>query len=379
MHLVEKLLFSSLFPYIVILMHHTLMENFQNNGVPQPVRKEFLATVKAQKLVQKEFPAPPKAQKLVQTEFLVPPKAQELVQTEFPAPPKAQLPVQTEFLAPPKAQLPVQKEFPVTPTRQYPSKRNFSFICHANHYFMFLEENMKKILVRIRITDADTLSDALVRLYKDTAAQDETIAKDANLATLLGEIEVLSAKLTTAIKADKISVSLEEVDAKRDELIRQIGTLLAGYAVIPVAGKQEAAKALSAVYDKYGKAIVNEPYARESSLIESMLEDFAAPALEESVKALDGVGDLIAALRVAQDDFNKTNDSATAALTAKGESAFALKKPLIASINEKLVPYITAMSTFNSAYADFASKADIEIGKANASAAKKKAASAKSE
>jgi uncharacterized protein YdcH (DUF465 family) len=238
---------------------------------------------------------------------------------------------------------------------------------------------MKKVTQKVRVTDADTLSDALVRLYKDTAAQDETIAKDANLAALLGEIESLSAKITTAIKADKISTSLEEADLKRDELIRQIGTLLAGYAVIPIAGKQEAAKALSAVYDKYGKAIVNEPYARESSLIESMLEDFAASALEESVKALDGVGDLISALRAAQDDFNKMNDSATAALTAKGESAYALKKPLLASINEKLVPYVTAMSALNSAYAGFASKADIEISKANASIAKKKAASEKSE
>ena len=71
------------------------------------------------------------------------------------------------------------------------------------------------------------------------------------------------------------------------------------------------------MFDKYGKAIVNESYARESSLIESMLEDFSADTLSESIKALDGVAELIAALRAAQDEFNKANDSATAAPRAR--------------------------------------------------------------
>ena len=184
-------------------------------------------------------------------------------------------------------------------------------------------------------------------------------------------MEKLSAEITTAINRDKVSTSLEDADAKRDELIRQLGTLLAGYGAIPLADKKAAAEKLSAVYDKYGKAIVNEPYARESSLIESMLEDFAADTLADAIKALDGVGDLISALRTAQDEFNAANDSATAALTAKGESAYALNKPLLAAINEKLVPYVTAMSAIQPEYADFAAKADVEISKANASVGKK--------
>ena len=198
------------------------------------------------------------------------------------------------------------------------------------------------------------------------------IAKDSNLAAIVAEVEKLSAEITTAIKADKVSTSLEDADSKRDELVRQLGTLLAGYGAIPIPFRQEAAKKLSAVYDKYGKAIANEPYARESSLIESMLEDFSNTALAEAVKTLDGVADLLASLRTAKDDFNAASDSATAALTAKGESAYALKKPLLAAINEKLVPYVSAMSAIQSDYADFSAKADIEINKANASVAKKK-------
>ena len=224
---------------------------------------------------------------------------------------------------------------------------------------------------------ADTLSDVLVRIYKEAVANnpDGAIAKDSALAEIVKEIEQKSAGITTAINKDKLSTSLEEADAKRDELIRQLGTLLIGYGAIPIADKKAAAEKLLATYEKYGKSITQESYARESSLIESMLEDFANAMLADAIKALNGVADLLAALRTAQDDFNAANDTATAALTAKGESAYALKKPLLAAINEKLVPYVTAMSAIQPEYADFAAKADVEISKANASVGKKKSAS----
>ena len=174
------------------------------------------------------------------------------------------------------------------------------------------EERVKKVRQNVRITDADTVSDALVRIYKE-AARDGAVGKDAALAAIMGEVETLSAKLTTAIKADKVSRSLEDADAKRDEAIRLLGTLLAGYAAIPVAAKKAAAERLLATYDKYGKSIAGETYARESSLIESMLEDFAAESLADAIKSLDGVADLISSLRTAQDDFNAANDTATRA------------------------------------------------------------------
>lgn len=233
---------------------------------------------------------------------------------------------------------------------------------------------MKKVNPNVRITVADTISDTLIRIYKEAcaASPDGALSKDTALSEMAAEIETLSADLTTAIKATKISTSLEDADAKRDELVRQLGTLLSGYAVIPVAEKKAAAVSLLSVYDKYGKAIVNEAYARESSLIESLLEDFAEESLSSAVSALDGVSDTLTSLRTAQDEFNAANDSATAALSEKGESAYAIKKTVLASINEKLVPYITAMSALNSEYASYSAKADIEIAKANASASKKK-------
>ena len=225
---------------------------------------------------------------------------------------------------------------------------------------------MKKVASKVRITEADTVSDALVRLYKDFAGKDGALAKDAALGTIMGEVERLSAAITTAIKADNVSTSLADADSKRDGIISSLFTLVTGYGAIPIAEKKAAAEKLLAVTGKY-KGIANEAYARESSLIESMLEDLAAEGLADSIKLLEGVGDLIGSLRAAQDDFNAANDAATAALTEKGESAYAIKKPLLAAINDKLVPYITAMGTVNAEYADFGAKADVEISKANAS------------
>lgn len=236
--------------------------------------------------------------------------------------------------------------------------------------FRSKEENMKKVRNDVRITVADTVSDVLVRLYKDAAAKSDAIGKDAALVTIMSEVERLSADITTAIKRDKVSTSLEDADSKRDGIISSLFTLLAGYGAIPIAEKKAAADKLLAVTSKY-KGIANEAYARESSLIESMLEDLSADDIADSIKTLDGVRELIASLRAAQDEFNTANDSATSALASKGESATAVKKTLVSAINEKLSPYITAMGAVNSDYADFGAKADMEISKANASVAKK--------
>lgn len=226
---------------------------------------------------------------------------------------------------------------------------------------------MKKIRTTVRITELDTISDIIIRLYK----ADSGIAGDDYLKSTMAEIESLSERITIAIKADKIASTLDEADVKRDEIIRSLGTLLNGYSVIPIAEKKAAAEKLLAVFDKY-KGITAESYANESSFIESMLKDYAASELADSIKALDGVGSYISDLRTAQDEFNKANDEFTASNVNKNESASALKKPLLSAINDKLVAYLTAMNLVNAAvYGDFVSKAEAEIEKMNNSVAKR--------
>ena len=219
---------------------------------------------------------------------------------------------------------------------------------------------MNKVISKVRVTEVDGLSDALVRLYK----ADEGVSSDVFLKSVMDEIEKLSVSITTAIKQDKVLSNLEEADGVRDEAVKNLLTLLDGYSVFPVAAKKEAAQKLKTVFDKYRKSIITANYVSESSLIESLLEDFSKE--EETVSLLDGVKEILEQIRSAQDSFVKASDEYNAASTVKTESASSLKKPLLSAINDKLIPYITAMKMANSAvYADFATKAEGEIKRVN--------------
>ncbi len=229
---------------------------------------------------------------------------------------------------------------------------------------------MNKVKTAIRVAELDTLSDVLIRMYKDSSAAENALSKDTNLSLIMAEVEKLSADITTAIKSDRVSSTLDETDIARDEIIRNLGDALTGYAAIPVAAKKTAAQNLLSTFGKYGKQITSKNYAEESSLIESMLEDFAADSLKADVAALDGVKDLLDSLRSAQDSFNKANDEYTAANVGKGDSATSVKKTLLAALNYKLVPYLTAVSALES-YKAFVSKCEAEITKANATVSKR--------
>lgn len=223
---------------------------------------------------------------------------------------------------------------------------------------------MTKVNARARVTELDSLSDTLVRLYK---AQD-ALAADAVLKGIMADIEGVSARLTEAIRRDAVSSTLEEADARRDEAVRRLGTLVEGYTAIPFAQQQKAAEALKAAFDKYGRKIAGESYANESSLIESMLEDFAARTAE--MEALSGVPELVQALRGAQDAFNTANDEYVAAKAGKGESATAVKKELAAALNDRLVPYLTALASLETHKA-FAVQAEAEVRKLNDAVARR--------
>ncbi|AEE15489.1 DUF6261 family protein [Treponema brennaborense] len=229
---------------------------------------------------------------------------------------------------------------------------------------------MTKLISRARVSEVDTVSDVLVRLYKS----DENLAEDVFLKDVMSEIEKISADLTTAIKQDKVFSRLDEADTVRDEAIRSLGTLLDGYAAIPVPAKKDAAQILKPIFAKYGKAAATANYATESSLIESLLEDFGAEKLSGSVSALDGIPQILVQIRQAQDAFNKANDAYVAASSVKSESASSVKKQLIAIINEKLIPYVAAMIMANpGVYTPFTSKLEIEIGRVNGMISNRKA------
>lgn len=227
---------------------------------------------------------------------------------------------------------------------------------------------MNKIISKIRIAEIDGLSDTIVMHYKEAAA----LADDAFLKGVMAEVEDLSARITAAIKQDKAVSSLDEADTARDNAVKNLGTLLEGYAAIPLAAKKASAEKLCAVFAKYGKAVTTANYTAESSLIESLLGDFAAVD-KADIATLDGVAESIAEVRAAQDAFAKANVEFTKATTSKSESASSVKKPLLAAINDKLLPYLSTMTMVNEdAYGAFARNVENEIAKMNEVVGKRK-------
>lgn len=134
--------------------------------------------------------------------------------------------------------------------------------------------------------------------------------------------------------------------------------------------------AVKAVFDKYGRRIVSESYATESSLIESLLIDLSAPELAGMIAQLPGIAELIAALRRAQDDFNVAKDLQTErAASDDAPSATSLRKGITAKINDSLIPYLNAMAIANEAvFGAFIKQVEVEIGRANDSVSRRKSA-----
>lgn len=228
---------------------------------------------------------------------------------------------------------------------------------------------MNRLNAKARITEVDGLSDSIVRIFgADLQAQE-----DAFLKGQIAELSALSDAITQAILQDKALSRLDEADSKRDEAVRNLGTLLSGYAVFPLEDKRSAALSLKAVYDKYSKSgILSASYVSESSMIESLLGDFSTAEAEACIERLDGISGMVSAIRSAQDEFTAANDAFVKAESSRGASASSYKKPILAVINDKIVPYLNTMAIVgNTAVAEFARSVETEISRLNESIARR--------
>ena len=113
---------------------------------------------------------------------------------------------------------------------------------------------------------------------------------------------------------------------------------------------------LKKVFDNYTFSITRENYESESSLIESLLADLSATALQVHITALPGVSEAIAAVRAAQTAFTTKQVAYLEALAKDKtlQSASVLKLALLTTINTKLIRYLDVMKDVDAAkYADF--------------------------
>lgn len=227
---------------------------------------------------------------------------------------------------------------------------------------------MDKLKSTCRITEVDDTSDMLLKIYGESQA----VSDDKFLQSIFADMKPLSDQITSAIKQDKAQSTLDEADVVRDNAVVALSNLLTGCSTMPVEKLAKSGIALKTVFDKYGVKITRESYVNESSLIESLLKDLDDQSLKSDIAALQGVGETIEALRSAQDAFNRArlDYEAAKAENSVAVSATELKKPILALINDKLVPYLNIMVIAEpDKFSVFAGRVSETIDRANASVA----------
>lgn len=224
---------------------------------------------------------------------------------------------------------------------------------------------MKNLKTSARISEvADTGTRLLILFGKETS-----LAEDKILKPLFANIKIYTDLLTDIIKSDRQTSELDKADAVRDEIIRNLATILKGYSVMPIEALQQAGQKLYTIFTKYGVSITRENYTVQSAHIDSMLKDFAEPTLAADIAKLTGVEEVIAQLTKAQKDFNDSRvsyEQATATQGSKTKSV-ELKRQLLGNINSSLLPYLISMKNLNqSEYINFANAVEQVIADTNA-------------
>jgi uncharacterized protein YdcH (DUF465 family) len=199
---------------------------------------------------------------------------------------------------------------------------------------------INKLAANDRTTEINSVTSGIIAEYAKT-----TVSTDAHLASIFDELQPINTKLTEAINRIKAESNLEEKDELRDTKVRAVNYLTLGFVHHPDATISNAAKIINTVFEHYGMHLVNESYATESSLVESLLVEFGKEDLQASIALLPGLSQLIDELSTAETEFEEAqltfqNEKAT---EGTKESASDIKKEVLVIINEKLVVYLRAM------------------------------------
>lgn len=199
---------------------------------------------------------------------------------------------------------------------------------------------IERILTTSRITEVDAACMRIIGAYKNT-----TLRTDVHLVAMFSALEPLSVSLSASINRLTAESNLEEKDEERDEPLRSLFYLVAGFLHHPDAAIRAAAEKVNAVIERYGMGITKESYAVESSLVTSMLNDLAAADLQEAIALLSGCAEIIAALQLAQTAFEAARIAyeEEKAEDSTEHSASEIKVEVLKLVNEKIVVYLRAM------------------------------------
>jgi hypothetical protein len=168
---------------------------------------------------------------------------------------------------------------------------------------------------------------------------------DAYLSSIFTRLKTKTANLTEAINRIKTESNLEAKDEQRDNNVRAVYFLASGFAYHPDAIISGAAKKVYAVLEHYGLDIVNQSYATESSLINSLLLEFSNSEIQNAIAILPGLSQVIDGLRSSQNAFELAQLQFQEGKSKEGteENATEIKKEVLSIINDKLVVHLKAM------------------------------------
>ncbi len=199
---------------------------------------------------------------------------------------------------------------------------------------------IKKVITTSRTTEVNDLALRAIGAFKKTE-----LSSDAYLTDFMTGLEDEVARLTAAIKRMKAESELEALDEVRDDKLRALFFLVLGLSYHPDAEIKAAAAKVLAVLKHYGLSILKESYAIESSLVNSLLVDLSQADLQDAIALCSGCAELIATVQTAQDDFEakRIGYEEEQGEESTLETATAIKKQVIAQINQKLVVHLRAM------------------------------------
>ena len=201
-----------------------------------------------------------------------------------------------------------------------------------------------KLISQSRTTEVNTTADSMLLAY-----QKQSWETDTYMVGLFANLQTKSNELRTAIHCSKTESNLDEKDIVRDEKVKALHYLILGSTHHPNSDVKVAALNLKAVFSKYGVKITHDSYTIESSLIESLLEDFSAPEIQADIALVSGCTEVIASLQTDQNDFKTAHFvwEEEKAQNGLNRCSTDIKKEVVSIINNKIVLHLKAMQEAN--------------------------------
>lgn len=223
---------------------------------------------------------------------------------------------------------------------------------------------MKKVSYRAKATEVDGLSERLMLLYQQTP----DLHGDDVLQDVFTQMRQLSDTITIAIRRDKTKSLLEEIDAKRNNSLRNLSNLLLGYCSAPDKNIVESAEKVLEIFQKFGLKIIRENYDTKSSYIDSMLIKLNEDSCRDDINRLQFIRETIEQLRANEATFKEmaVQFDKDRAKDKSEKAAYVLGKELLDLINKNLLDYLKSMVTNNRAnHIKFASEVEKLIERSN--------------